>query len=533
MQFFAKTGERLYPVGRLDYLSEGLLLVTNDGELANKLTRAASGVEKTYVVKVSGQPDEEQIERLRTGIAIDRGAAGKSDKVHTAAARIREIRQGDNPWYEVVLIEGRNRELRKMFEEIGHHVEKIRRVGYGPLVLDVEPGKIRELDAAEVQALRLTADGKLKPRRPKASHMLPKDAGKPAEERSAKPRRFERKPSRPEGAKRAFEPKGQGGPKRPDSKFGDRSKFGARPSGRFDKGARPGEARVFRPAGDRTKDARPFRPVGDQPSSARPFRPAGERASGPRPFRPASDRRKDAKPFRPAGEPATGAGRDRFDPSKKERGPRREDFRQRSASAEGPGGDAPRAFEPRRPQRGEGFRDRPKPFGRGPNRPNQDRPRSDRPYGDRPRPSRPNQDRPSRDRVGPARERPGADRKEFRGAQRPAGGPSPRRDSPPRPFSGPPKRGPAGSSFRGDKRSAGGTASRGTKSGSSFPRASKPAFGSKPGGAKRSQPSFGGKRPSARPGGGAKRPPSRPGGKRAPGSGGKRGPSRPGGKRPK
>jgi 23S rRNA-/tRNA-specific pseudouridylate synthase len=64
MEFFAKTGERLYPVGRLDYLSEGLLLVTNDGELANKLTKASSGVEKTYLVKVSGQPGEDMIERL-------------------------------------------------------------------------------------------------------------------------------------------------------------------------------------------------------------------------------------------------------------------------------------------------------------------------------------------------------------------------------------------------------------------------------------------------------------------------------------
>ena len=144
MEFFAKMAERLYPVGRLDYLSEGLLLVTNDGELANKLTKAASGVEKTYLVKVSGQPTEEELETLRGGVSIERGKAGEG-RVRTAPARIRQVRQGDNPWYEVVLIEGRNRELRKMFEEIGHFVEKIRRVGYGPLVLDVEPGKLREL----------------------------------------------------------------------------------------------------------------------------------------------------------------------------------------------------------------------------------------------------------------------------------------------------------------------------------------------------------------------------------------------------
>jgi len=158
MQFFEKMRERLYPVGRLDYLSEGLLLVTNDGDLANKLTKAASGVEKTYLVKVSGQPTEEELERLREGVAIDRERPG-SGQVHTAPAQIRQVRRGDNPWYEVVLIEGRNRELRKMFEEVGHFVEKIRRVGYGPLVLDLEPGKIRELDVGELEELRKAAEG--------------------------------------------------------------------------------------------------------------------------------------------------------------------------------------------------------------------------------------------------------------------------------------------------------------------------------------------------------------------------------------
>ena len=77
------------------------------------------------------------------------------------------MRQGDNPWYEVVLIEGRNRELRKMFEEIGHLVEKIRRVGYGPLVLDLEPGKLRELEPKRWRRCA-AAEGKVKPRRLKS-----------------------------------------------------------------------------------------------------------------------------------------------------------------------------------------------------------------------------------------------------------------------------------------------------------------------------------------------------------------------------
>ncbi len=183
MQFFAGARERVYPVGRLDFQSEGLLLLTNDGELANQLTRAGSGVEKTYLVKVAGQPSEEQLEKLRAGVAIEKGAPG-SARVRTAPAVIRQVRAGENPWFEVVLIEGRNRELRKMFSAIGHFAEKIRRVGYGPLALDVEPGKMRELTAEEVEALRRTAAGKMKPRRLKTTLMLPKEAGIPAEMRA-------------------------------------------------------------------------------------------------------------------------------------------------------------------------------------------------------------------------------------------------------------------------------------------------------------------------------------------------------------
>jgi 23S rRNA pseudouridine2605 synthase len=78
----------------------------------------------------------------------------------TAPARLRLLRDAENPWYEMILIEGRNREIRKMFEEVGHHVEKIRRVGYGPLVLDLEPGLSRELTLDEVAALRKAAEGR-------------------------------------------------------------------------------------------------------------------------------------------------------------------------------------------------------------------------------------------------------------------------------------------------------------------------------------------------------------------------------------
>ncbi|MGB6743957.1 MAG: pseudouridine synthase, partial [Terracidiphilus sp.] len=256
MEFFSKMRERLYPVGRLDYQSEGLLLVTNDGELANQLTRAASGVQKTYLVKVAGQPTEEQLDILRSGVAIDREQPG-SGTVHTAPAEVRQVRRGDNPWFEVVLIEGRNRELRKMFSAIGHFVEKIRRVGYGPLVLDVEPGKLRELAPEEVAALRLAAEGKWKPRRPKAAKILPKEARHAAEPRTFKPR--------PPGGK----------------PFRDQSAGREKPRWKQQPGAREPQ-RSFRPQGERFGGRSSYgRQQGEQPSpGAKSF---GERPQG-RPF---------------------------------------------------------------------------------------------------------------------------------------------------------------------------------------------------------------------------------------------------------
>jgi 23S rRNA pseudouridine2605 synthase len=155
MDLVKHVGERIYPVGRLDYSSEGLLLMTNDGELANFLTRAASHVAKTYLVKISGQASEEEIDKLRHGIRIGSkpGMRGMQT-VRTAPAQVRIVREAENPWYEVTLIEGKNRQIRRMFEEIGHHVEKIKRVRYGPLSLDVEPGQFRELKPQEITALR-------------------------------------------------------------------------------------------------------------------------------------------------------------------------------------------------------------------------------------------------------------------------------------------------------------------------------------------------------------------------------------------
>ena len=183
---------RGYPVGRLDYASEGLLLLTNDGDLAYRLMKAASHVPKVYVVKVAGKPDAAGIEKLRRGLMISaessflapkgprnqiaRGRTGEvaraskdrgrkiERRVKTAPAKVRIVREAENPWYELTLMEGKNRQIRRMFEEIGHHVEKIKRVRYGPLSLDVPPGEFRRLSMGEVEKLKAAAGSEREPR---------------------------------------------------------------------------------------------------------------------------------------------------------------------------------------------------------------------------------------------------------------------------------------------------------------------------------------------------------------------------------
>ncbi len=137
---------RVFPVGRLDYHSEGLLILTNDGDFANAITSAKSHVPKTYYVKIKGVLTPEAEEKFRTGIPL----SGK----RTAPAGLRMIRKGDNPWYEVRLIEGRNQQIRIMFKHLGHLVEKLRRVKIGPLeVGKLKPGEFRHLLPIEVAAL--------------------------------------------------------------------------------------------------------------------------------------------------------------------------------------------------------------------------------------------------------------------------------------------------------------------------------------------------------------------------------------------
>ncbi|HZS04158.1 MAG TPA: pseudouridine synthase [Blastocatellia bacterium] len=149
-----KYRHKVNPVGRLDFNSEGLLLLTNDGEFHHLITGAASKVPKRYLVKVKGQPSEDKIARLRRGVVIDGH--------RSVPAELRLIEESStNAWFEVVLYEGRNQQIRKMFDVIGHSVIKLRRTAIGFLRdAQLRPGEYRELSQEEVKRFfRMAARG--------------------------------------------------------------------------------------------------------------------------------------------------------------------------------------------------------------------------------------------------------------------------------------------------------------------------------------------------------------------------------------
>jgi 23S rRNA pseudouridine2605 synthase len=139
------SARRLYPVGRLDAETTGLILLTNDGELANRLTHPRYGVPRTYLARVEGGAvPEHALRRLREGVELDDGL--------TAPAKARQIERGV---LEITLKEGRKRQVRRMCEAIGHPVTELTRIAFGPLRLkDLAPGQHRRLTAAEVERLR-------------------------------------------------------------------------------------------------------------------------------------------------------------------------------------------------------------------------------------------------------------------------------------------------------------------------------------------------------------------------------------------
>jgi 23S rRNA pseudouridine2605 synthase len=515
-------------------------------------------------------------------VAIERGKPG-SDRVRTSPARIRQVRQGDNPWYEVVLIEGRNRELRKMFEEIGHFVEKIRRVGYGPLILDQEPGNLRELDAQELILLRKAADGTL--RTPKSKEIrrrnlidaLPpeKPAFRPKPPRSAegskdyRPKRaFENRsgegrtrddrPRETRGRElRTGEPRSggfrtdTGRPAQPD-RFGGDNLRSIRPAGRdfgpsrpaWKKDARPAAGNSYRdktaadrhpyagkPAGEQRLAPKPAggRPFGDRPSAEKTYagKPGfGKSVPGKPPFRKSGFGK--PAPGKPAWPSASGSDRPPFKPPV---APRRQSAPARDED-----------FGPVRPPNLhiEEIHEASRPPS---SRPSTSRPYAPRPNAGRSSSSRPNFNRPKFDRPSRPREA-GSDAPYERSSSgRSSSGPG--RSSAGRPFrpqsglarpfttsSGKPRAGGARPSSKpGDRSSSGGWkpgrpggGSRSAPGGSSGERpAGKTGWKPRPGSGGFGRPSSGGHSKSGykgkSPGSGARSFGKRPGG---PSGGGKR-----------
>ena len=192
--------ERIYPVGRLDFHSEGLILLTNDGDLAFKVSHPKHGSVKTYHVKVRGVPEQRIVEKLERGITIE----GKRT-LPCEISRMKTTGRNDdegNSWFEVKLREGRTQQIRKMFQAVGHPVSKLRRVAIGPISdPKLTPGVWRELTKQEVRMLETMQDAKPTKRRvtqrptsrkKPASTSKKKAGAKPAARTASKPRRAAR-----------------------------------------------------------------------------------------------------------------------------------------------------------------------------------------------------------------------------------------------------------------------------------------------------------------------------------------------------
>lgn len=229
-------GERVYPVGRLDYDTEGLLLLTNDGELANALMHPAKMIKKTYIAKVRGVPGPAKLKQLEAGVELDDGVTAPAD------VKLIEARGPNTATVSIRIHEGRNRQVRRMFEALGHEVIHLKRTTLGPLHLkDLPLGQWRQLTPQEVKDLR-TAAGLKAPK------------GELAEQRQPRQQR----PAARRGAGRHV------GPDR--AAMYEQQEFGERPMGR-----RP--ARVAGPS--------PFAQPGEERVSRRPMK-----AKGPSPFGP-------------------------------------------------------------------------------------------------------------------------------------------------------------------------------------------------------------------------------------------------------
>jgi 23S rRNA pseudouridine2605 synthase len=277
----------LVPVGRLDFNTEGLLLLTDDGEFAQRIAHPRYGSRKTYEVKVKGRPEEAAVDRLRAGIMLDgrRTAPARITPLPPKAPASRRRaggtrEEGENTWWQVELTEGRTRQIREMFERVGHPVQKLRRVAIGSLRDAKLPvGALRELTEQEVEKLLKSAAGP-----PKKKAVAKK--GEPAA------------PAAPPAAKRPVKVAIRQGAKPASKKAGPPAKRTAPAA----KKAAPAARKSAPPA--RKKAAAPARKAG--PPARKAGSPARKAAAPPRKKAGPPARKKAGPPARKKSGPPTG-----------------------------------------------------------------------------------------------------------------------------------------------------------------------------------------------------------------------------------
>jgi pseudouridine synthase len=184
-EYLKKVPKNVFNVGRLDFETEGMLLFTNDGEVAFQMTHPQFSVPRTYLCKVKGAPEEKQLEKMRRGMTIE-GVRLKPAKVSV------QKRAKENTWLELTLTEGRNRQIRQMCSFLGHSVLRLRRMAFGPLQLgNLQAGRFRYLAQEEIVALREFLNGKAQAKGIVPAKRQPKTKTKkpPPQSRSGKEKR--------------------------------------------------------------------------------------------------------------------------------------------------------------------------------------------------------------------------------------------------------------------------------------------------------------------------------------------------------
>lgn len=160
--YLEKIPVRLYPVGRLDWDSEGLILLTNDGEFANQISHPKHKITKTYLVKLNAKIPNNKLEKLLNGVSIKDGGRVKALRI----ARVRQKDSANKDWVRIEISEGKNRQVRKMFLKVGYDVEKLQRISIGGFELGkLQRGKMKLLTEKQVQRVFKYQEAKAKPKR--------------------------------------------------------------------------------------------------------------------------------------------------------------------------------------------------------------------------------------------------------------------------------------------------------------------------------------------------------------------------------